>query len=260
MSSRREEKERARLEREGRERELAAAAARGRRLKIISGVFGLAALAVIILVAVSLGGGGGDGVTGAEAVQARFDGIPQSDFRLGKEDAPVTIVEFADLKCPFCRDFAVAVLPTLVDDYVRDGKLRIDFRNLAFVGEAVAPGDSADAATFAAATGFQSRFWNFIDLFYANQRDESSRYATDDWLRKLGELVPGLDVEKAFAEREDARVTAQLTAADELFQEHGFSGTPSFLIGKTGGKLEKLEPESVDDVAPFTAAIDKLLK
>lgn len=260
MSSRKEQKEQARQERIAAEQQAAAAAVRARRLKIIGGVLGGAAIVVVAAVLISLGGASGSKVKGAAEVADRFEGIEQKGITLGSPDAPVTLVEYADLKCPFCRDFTENAFPTIVDDYVKTGKVKVEFRNLAFVGEGTAPGDSRDAATFAAAAGLQNKMWQFVDLFYLNQKDELTRYATDDWLRKLGGAIPGLDVEKAMADRDKPVVDEQLSQAETLFNEAGFSGTPSFQIGKTGEDLEQLTYTSLDGPDDFTAAIDELLQ
>ena len=61
-------------------------------------------------------------------------GIPQAGVVLGDPNAPVTLVEWADLQCPFCREWSTAAFPALVHDYVRTGKLQIVFRGLAFLG------------------------------------------------------------------------------------------------------------------------------
>ncbi len=260
MSSRKEQKEQARQERLAAEQAAAAEASRSRRIKIIGGVLGGAAIVVVAAVLISLGGSTGNKVEHASEVEARLKGIPQSGITLGKPDAPVTLIEFADLKCPFCRDFSKKAFPSIVNDYVKTGKLKIEFRNLTFVGEGTAPGDSRDAATAAGAAGLQNKLWNFVDLFYANQKDELSRYATDDWLEQIGNSITGLDVGKMMAERKKPSVSSQLDEAQKKFDDAGFQGTPSFMIGKTGEEPEDLTYTTLDKPDDFNTAIDELLK
>ena len=109
MASRKEQKEQARLDREAKEQAAAASSARKRRLTIFGGVIGLALIAVVVAVVVSSGVFKSDNITGATQVNDRFKGIPQSGVTLGEPNAPATIVEFADLKCPFCAEFAPKV-------------------------------------------------------------------------------------------------------------------------------------------------------
>ena len=95
---------------------------------------GTAAVVAGVLIGASLlgardNGGGGEpaAVAGGADVEALLDGIPQSAAVLGEDDAPVTLVEYADLQCPFCAKWSLRAFPELVADYVRDGRLRIEF-------------------------------------------------------------------------------------------------------------------------------------
>ena len=80
-----------------------------------------------------------------------FAGIEQHGAALGSPKAPVTLVEYADLQCPYCAQWARDALPTLVEDYVKTGKLRIVFSGMAFIGA-----DSDKALRTAIAAGEQT--------------------------------------------------------------------------------------------------------
>src|SRR5581483_4833538 len=86
-------------------------------------------------------------VPGAAATQKLFRGLPQTLNVLGDPKAPVTMVEFGDLQCPFCREYAIKALPAIVDEYVRPGKLKLVFTGLAFIGP---DSEAALRATYAA--------------------------------------------------------------------------------------------------------------
>jgi protein-disulfide isomerase len=77
-------------------------------------------------------------------------GIPQQGTALGSPSAPVTLIEYADLQCPYCGEWARNVFPQLVREYVSSGKLRIVYRGLAFIGP-----DSYTALQTAVAAGQQ---------------------------------------------------------------------------------------------------------
>lgn len=258
MSSRKEQKEQARLEREAKQQELAAQQSRARRMKVIGGVLGLAAIAAIVAIVISTSGGETESTPAqATEVEERFDGIPQKGIFVGEDAAPVTVVEFADLKCPFCADFAEESLPQLIDDYVRSGKAKIEFRSLTFLDQVTDPTpDSTNAAKFAQAVGLQNKLWNFVDLFYLNQKAENEVFATEEFLRSIAEQIPGLDVDEAWANRSNPKVQEELDAADEFFNEEGLSGTPSFLVGPTGGKLVQVTLQDLGDPTPLFNAID----
>jgi protein-disulfide isomerase len=230
----RDEARRARVEREHAER---AVAARRRRLTRLGGVAGAAALVVAVLIVVSTSHSGSGGATagsttassgavpGAAATNALFAGIPQNGATLGNPKAPVKVTEFADLQCPFCRDYSLTQMPSIVNTYVKPGKVSMQFQSLAFIGP-----DSVRAAQVAQAAGAQDKLWNFVDLMYRNQGKENTGYATDAYLRRLAAAVPGLDVSKAFAARDGAGVRAKLEAAQAAATKAGVNSTPTFLV------------------------------
>lgn len=208
---------------------------RARRLRIL-GILVAGAAALIVGLVVFTGGGktGPDApaVLAAEPVAAptTLTGIPQSGTTLGNPKAPITIKEFADLQCPYCRDFSVQTLPRVVQDYVRTGKLKIELHLLTFLGP-----DSIRGAQVAERAGAQNCLWNFVDLFYANQGEEKTGYATDAFLRQLTTAVPGLDRAAVFSEPVTDTPTPQNADADALAQRYGVTGTPTLLVGRSGG-------------------------
>jgi protein-disulfide isomerase len=239
---------------------------RRRRVGILGGVAVGALLLVVAAIALSSNSGGGGaakklGSTSrppqSAKVEAMFAGIPQQGQVLGRPDAPVTLVEFADLKCPVCREYTAQALPTLVSRYVRTGKLRIVMEPQTFVGSP--PGDSEHAARFALAAGAQGRLWQFSELWYANQQDESTAYATDTYIRQIASGVSGLNVDRAMAARSSPRVSQALNQSASLYGRAGFSGTPSFLIGRTGQAAAPLTVSSFA-ASQFTGPIERLLR
>lgn len=254
--TRKEQRAEARAERQRAE---AARARTRRRLWQLGGVLGVALVVVVAIVLVAGGGNStpkrraGESVPGQTEVNARFAGIPQKGISLGDPKAPVTLVEFADLQCPFCKEYTLSVLPDLISNYVKTGKVRMEFRNVAFIGT-----DSVRAGQMAAAASLQNKLWPFVDLFYLNQGEENSGYVTDQFLTKIGGGVKGLDVSKAMNDRGIATVQKQLSTAQSDWTANGFSGTPSFLLGRTGGTLKALKITSFD-LGQFTSKIDPLL-
>jgi protein-disulfide isomerase len=262
LSSREQAKAAARAEREAAEQQAAAGAARTQRLRLLGGVLAAAVAIVVVVIAVSSSGGGSKthasktgAVQGVAATTSLLRGIPQQGTVIGSPKAPVTLVEYADLKCPVCQEFTLQTFPTIVRKYVRTGKLRIEFRIQTFVG---APGDSTRAARFALAAAKQNRFWNFADLFYRNQLDESQEYVNDAFLRRIGGGVPGLDVASALAARTGSAIAAQISAASSAFSDAGFNGTPSFELGRSGTAVRPFNLTSFNP-AQLGGAIDKLL-
>ncbi len=107
-------------------------------------------------------------------------------------------MEIADLQCPFCAQYSVQVLPTIVRDYVRTGKVNYELRIRSFLGR-----DSVRAAGAAAAAAKQDLMFQFADLFFRNQGPENSDYADDAFMRMIAEQVPGLDADAVVAAADD---------------------------------------------------------
>ncbi len=275
MSSRKALREEARAQRVAKEQELAAQAQRRRRLRMLGTALGAAVVAVVIAIAVSSSGGGKSAAaSSASAVTAlgtgqlppysavvnqAFTGIPEHGVVLGNPSAPVTMTEFIDLRCPACRNYEIAVFPQLLDKYVKTGKLRIVAQLQTFVGDQFAPGDGVRAARMGLAVAQQNRFWPFAELFYLNQGDETTSYANDAYVSKIAEGVRGVDVPKALAARSDPTITQQLAQMSNAFNNDGFNATPSFLIGRTGGTTQVLNPTAFT-LSQFSGPIDRLLR
>jgi protein-disulfide isomerase len=259
LSSRKEQREQARAQREAREAEERARAQRKRRMLQLGGALAAAVVIVVIAIAVSSGGsktGGSATGSAAGATQAQqlLNGIPQSGNVLGNPNAPITLMEFADLQCPFCRQYTEQVFPSIVAKYVRTGKVKMVFRNYVFIGP-----DSLTAARAAEAAGQQNKLWNFIDVFYANQGSENTNYVSDKFIQKIGSAVPGLDVQKLLAGRADPKNDQAISLARQDAAAKGINSTPTFLLQKGTGTQQQL-PSSVNfDVGAFSAALDKAI-
>jgi protein-disulfide isomerase len=206
---------------------------------------------VLVVVAILVSSGGEDGgsgsggsagdLQGVSETTAMLQGVPQKGTTLGRADAPVTIYEFADLQCPFCKEFATSNLPQLVRDYVATGKAKLVYQDMAFIANG-----SEDAAAAADAAGQQNKLWYFSNLFYWNQGQEQTGYVTDAYITKLYKGVPGLDVAKADAARKKAPATKAFEEPRRLADQYGVNSTPSFVAGPTGGELKKLDASGSD--------------
>ncbi len=210
----------------------------------------VAALAVGTLAVIALpmaGGGGAPEV--AMQNGTRFAGIPQDGLSLGRPDAPVTVVEFVDLQCPACAFFARAILPTVVERYVRPGRVRLELRPLAFVGQ-----DSVRAAQAVDAAATEDAAWPYVERLFADQGEENSGYVTDEWLQAAAEAVPGLDAKRVVAWTgmgATTRAERDAARADVL-------ATPSFLVGPTDGEQRHVHLPRLD-LPTFTAVLDRAL-
>ena len=113
-------------------------------------------LPVLILSLVSAG------CTGAPS---RSDAPAQEFNVLGHPDAPVTIIEFTDLQCPYCARFATQTFPQIRRNYIDTGKVRYTSRDLPLPMHEFA----VSAAVAARCAGEQGRFWEYLAALFAMQ-------------------------------------------------------------------------------------------
>jgi protein-disulfide isomerase len=254
-TTKRELREQRRTARREAERAQAARQARRRRIWQFGGVLAVAVAAVVIAVAVSSSSGSPEPApdTGGPQAAALFRGIPERDGVLGDPDAPLTLTEFVDLQCPFCARVSTTTLPTIVNDYVRSGKVKLAARTLHFLGP-----DSTVAAQVAAGAERQGKLWPFLEVFYADQGQENSGYVTDQFLRRVAGAA-GVDADKAlaqangnFAERRLARATAE---AGQL----GVDSTPTLVVSGNGRAPHVLDADPLDPQS-VSAALDQELQ
>jgi protein-disulfide isomerase len=153
-------------------------------------------------------------------------GIPQTGTVLGNPAAKVRMLQFEDLQCPFCKAYTDDALPAIIAEYVRPGRLKLDFRGLVRIGP-----DSAKALRIAVAAGFQDKLWQVVGLFYANQGEENSGWVTDDLIDEILAEVPGLDAAKVKVDARSAAVTGEIAAVQAQSVALTVPGTPWFFIG-----------------------------
>lgn len=161
---------------------------------------------------------------------------------VGRADAPVVMIEYADFQCGYCGKFARDTEPELVEKYVGDGILRIEWRNFPVFGE-----ESRAAARAAWAAGRQGRFWEFHAAAYAEGAKEKG-FGKD----RLDELAreAGVTDMRRFA-RDLASDAARRAVRKDQEEAYGLgaTSTPSFLIN--GRPVAGAQP-----METFTEAIE----
>jgi protein-disulfide isomerase len=265
--TRKERREAARAARK--EAELAAQAADTVRTRLImlGGAIGVV-IVIVVVILIATGSSKKGGIVGhkggtqesalVQEVSTLLRGIPESGNALGSPTAAVTLQYFGDLQCPFCREFSVTALKQLIEKFVRPGKLRIEFRNLRTATHE--PETFRTQQTAALAAGKQNLMWYYIEFFYHQQGTEDSGYVTEEFLRRLAEQVPGLSLASWLAARSDPELNAAVTTDEQAANNAGFNGTPSFLIGRTGGAFKPLKAETLTGTSAFVPAIEALAK
>jgi protein-disulfide isomerase len=259
MASRVEQKEQARAERLEAEESAQRADRRRARLMRLGLIAAVAAIVVVIAIVASGGGdstsksaSSGSGGSDTAATAALFKGIPQQGVTLGKASAPATLIEFADLQCPFCGEYSDNGLATVIRNYVRTGKLRYQLHIRSFLGP-----DSVKAAGAAAVAAKENRLYQFSDLFYRRQQQENTGYVTPSFLRGVAN-GSGVDPAKALAGAANPNGQPQVAAAEKLASQLGSNSTPAFYVRLQSGRLVPVEPKALDGPS-MSSAIDTAL-
>jgi len=264
--TRKQKREQARAQRKELEQAEATDAMRRKRLTQL-GIASAVVVVIIVAIVLVTSGGSKTSVPKPSSKQANqtvaevnslLAGIPQSGNTLGAKNAPVTLQYFGDLQCPICKQFSLVALPTLIRNYVAPGKLKIEYHSMQTATPEPATFNSQQIAALAA--GKQNKMWPYIELFYHEQGEEKTGYVTESYLQGLAQQVSGLNLPAWTAARSDPQFANAVTADAQTATAHGFTGTPSFLLGKTGGTLQKFEPGTYSEPGPYAAAIEKLAK
>lgn len=145
-------------------------------------------------------------------------------YALGRADAPLTMVEFTDLQCPYCRQFAITSFDEIKKNWIDTGKLRYISRD--FPIDAIHP-QALPAARASRCAGEQGKFWELRMGLMRNANLLTAEYIT--------KTAAGLKLDmKAFAAcaattKYDAEINAEMQEGARL----GINGTPTFVVGRT---------------------------
>jgi protein-disulfide isomerase len=224
---------------------------RGRILLLVAAGAAVAATGVIVLSFVGARAGDARPEPAAAPVPSFLSGIPQRGLVLGSPRAPVTLVEFADLQCPYCGQFARDAFPTIVRDYVRTGKVRVVFEGLEFLGV-----DSDTALRAVVAASRQGHGWDMLEGLFQRQGGENTGWVTDGLVREVAGGIEGLHA--ARLERDTDAADAAIRASERLATTAGVDSTPTFFVGRSGKSLHRVELTSLSADA-LRPVLDSLL-
>jgi protein-disulfide isomerase len=262
MASRKAQKEAARERRLAEERARQERERRTRRLRMVGGVVVTAIAVVAVAIAVSSGGNSAASVIKPDSPAAKkaqasvntlLQGIPQQGNTLGSPSAKVTVTEFGDLECPVCKSFALGAENQLIANEVRSGKVKLVYRSLETASSEANSAMFIPQQAAALAAGQQKLGWNFIELFYHEQGDETSSYVTDGFLGGLAKQVSGLNFNQWSSDRQSSSFTEQVNKDTQAAAAQGFSATPTIVV--TGPKSQAKPIESLVTYPQLQSAI-----
>lgn len=173
--------------------------------------------------------------------------LPETAPILGNKDATVTIVEYADFQCPFCKKLYDTVYKQLKTEYVDTGKVKFSYQDYAFLGE-----ESNFSAEAAKCAQDQGKFWEFHNYLYDNQGGENEGAFSQANLKKFGKAI-GLNTTD-FNTCVDSRIhKVDVESETQGGTQYGVQATPTVFVN--GKRFE-----GAQSYATFKQAIEEALK
>ncbi|MGN6798591.1 MAG: DsbA family protein, partial [Gaiellaceae bacterium] len=191
--------------------------------------------------------------TVSQHARSTFAGIPQHGDTLGDASAPTTLTVFEDPQCPYCRQWNIDTLPTVVENYVRTGRIKIVYHGIVVIGP-----NSVAGLRAAYAAGQQNKLWDMVEALYERQGQENSNWITVPLIRSAARAI-GAAPARLITAADSKAVTAQLVQSAKLAQTLKVNGTPTFAIQKTLGPLQQLQVSSLEP-GGFTSSLDQALQ
>ena len=199
-------------------------------LIVIAVVVGLGAILTVVI------------LTNDSSDTATVDKLKQADaafpfdmtkgLKVGKDDAPVKLTEFEDFQCPFCLRYTSDEEPGIIAEYVRAGKVQVEFKHLPLLGA-----ESVRAAKAAECVSQQDKFWQFHNRLFLVQAEAGQaksektnvgRFSDANLKGYAKEL--GIDEAKydtCFASEDTLKA---VQTSQQQATQFGIRGTPGFLI------------------------------
>ena len=225
-----------------------------KRARLLLAVGAVAAAAVIVVVVLVVTSGTSHPKSSSStATRSVFAGVEQHGDTLGRPSAPVAITVFEDPQCPFCRQWSLDTLPTVIKRYVRTGRVKLVYRGIQIIGP-----NSVQGLVAIYAAGAQNKLWNMADALYRLQGGENSGWITDAIVGEAA-AAGGADPAALDTASSAGAVAIAITEARRESVADAVAGTPTFLIERPPGLPKHLAVPALDP-ASFTAALDAALR
>ena len=148
---------------------------------------------------------------------------------MGETDAPVTLVEFGDYKCPSCKAWGEIIYPKLIEDYVLSGDVKFSYVNVLFHGEESVLGSLAGESVF---KQNPKAYWDFHKSLFDAQPEvnHDDKWITIDKLLEVAKAYPEISHEILRNYIEQQLTTDQVKIDEQLVKEHNVTMTPTIVI------------------------------
>ena len=175
-------------------------------------------------------------------------------------NAPITIIEFSDYECPFCKRHFTDTFPQLIKNYIDTGKAKLVFRDFPLSFHDPMATKEAVAANCAKEQGGDKKYFEFHDEIF-KRTTSNGNGLNEDKIQAIAKDI-GLNTSKFTSCLSNKAMEDEIKKDIADGSAAGASGTPTFLIGKStsDGKIEGDLLIGAQPFAAFQAVIDPLLQ
>jgi protein-disulfide isomerase len=175
---------------------------------------------------------------------------------IGNLDAPITIVEFSDFQCPFCARFHTQTLPSILEEYIDQGKVKLVFRD--FPIQSIHP-NALPASVAAECANEQGKFREMHDTLFEKQ-NEWNKLETDDALSLFSQYAADMQIEQKSFDSclSSGKYIPEIKNDLDDGRDYGVSGTPGFFVGND--KVGYVELKGAQPFESFKKIIDAQLE
>lgn len=164
--------------------------------------------------------------------ESTSDGQPSIEGQptMGESDAPVTVVEFGDFKCPACKVWGENILPQLVSDYVDTGDVEFSFINVLFHGA-----ESRLASLAAESVYIQNpdAYWDFHEALFAEQPSDNQEWVTNSKVLDIASSVSNIDTTQLETAIDDKAQIDEVNKDTDIVNAFDIQQTPTIMINGT---------------------------
>jgi len=178
-----------------------------------------------------------------------------NDPIIGDPNAEITIIEFSDFQCPFCARFNTQTLPSIFEEYISQGKVKLVFRD--FPIQSIHP-NALPASVAAECANEQGKFKEMHDKLFDNQ-NQWNKQETIDALSLFKQYALEMKLDSKIFESclDNGKYIDEISKDLKDGQDYGVSGTPGFFIGNE--KIGYVELKGAQPFESFKKVIDEQL-
>jgi protein-disulfide isomerase len=189
-------------------------------------------------------------IIGTDTVQRVYGGIEQQGAVLGPAGAPVSISVYDDLQCAACSSWFLRTVPPLVEDLIRTRRAKLVYHHFA-------TGEKEREVGFysAVAAGRQGRQWQYVHIFFTNQGVARRSGVTENFMTRVAEQVPQLDIGQWRKDRKDPQTELTLASDSKLALDLRLPAEPAVVVDGPRGTRKLVSSPTIAQIETAVKAV-----